>query len=237
MRDGYSPQTNVVLRDGARGVLLTLLKTGQTSTLTIVEKVRESLPAILATLPKELKVDAIADQSIFVREAVSGVVREAIIAACLTAAMILLFLGSWRSTIIIAVSIPLSILVSICVMSALSSNHQHRMACSADWLSPSFLVDDATVEIENIHRNLVTIPEVVPAILEGARLPQGRWLLRAELPRCASASCSCPCSCSPAWRVIYSFLWPKRSCSPCWRPTFFPGRWFPPLAMYLFKTA
>ena len=182
VRDGYSPQTNVVLRDGARGVLMTLLKTGQTSTLTIVEKVREALPAIQATLPKELKVEAIADQSIFVRAAVSGVIREAIIAACLTAAMILLFLGSWRSTIIIAVSIPLSILVSICVMSALGETI-NIMTLGGLALAVGILVDDATVEIENIHRNLVTIPEVVPAILEGAR--------QIAVPALVSTLCIC----------------------------------------------
>jgi multidrug efflux pump subunit AcrB len=167
VRDGYSPQTNIVLRDGARGVLMTIMKVGQTSTLDIVEKVREALPGIAATLPKELKIEPIADQSIFVRAAVSGVVREAIIAACLTAAMILLFLGSWRSTIIIALSIPLSILISICVMSALGETI-NIMTLGGLALAVGILVDDATVEIENIHRNLVNIPEVVPAILEGA---------------------------------------------------------------------
>jgi multidrug efflux pump subunit AcrB len=119
VRDGYSPQTNIVRRDGMRGSLLTVMKVGSASTLDIVQEVKAALPGIAAQLPPELKMEPIADQSIFVRAAVSGVVREAIIAACLTAAMILLFLGSWRSTLIIAVSIPLSILVSICCMSAL----------------------------------------------------------------------------------------------------------------------
>lgn len=168
VRDGFTPQTNIVLRDGARGVLMSVMKVGQTSTLDIVSKVREALPLIAAQLPKELKIEPIADQSIFVRAAVSGVVREAIIAACLTAAMILLFLGSWRSTIIIAVSIPLSILISICVMSALGETI-NIMTLGGLALAVGILVDDATVEIENIHRNLVNIPEVVPAILEGAR--------------------------------------------------------------------
>ncbi len=182
VRDGYSPQTNIVLRDGARGCLMTIMKTGQTSTLEIVKQVREALPAIAATLPKELKIEPIADQSIFVRAAVSGVVREAIIAACLTAAMILLFLGSWRSTIIIAVSIPLSILVSICVMSALGETI-NIMTLGGLALAVGILVDDATVEIENIHRNLVTIPEVVPAILEGAR--------QIAVPALVSTLCIC----------------------------------------------
>src|SRR5580698_7834037 len=167
VRDGFSPQTNIVLRDGQRGLLMTIMKVGQTSTLEIVKQVREALPAISSSLPKELKIEPIADQSIFVRAAVSGVIREAIIAACLTAAMILLFLGSWRSTIIIAVSIPLSILISICVMSALGETI-NIMTLGGLALAVGILVDDATVEIENIHRNLVNIPEVVPAILEGA---------------------------------------------------------------------
>jgi multidrug efflux pump subunit AcrB len=182
VRDGYTPQTNIVLRDGARGCLMTIMKVGQTSTLEIVKQVREALPAIAATLPKELKIEPIADQSIFVRAAVSGVVREAIIAACLTAAMILLFLGSWRSTIIIAVSIPLSILVSICVLSALGETI-NIMTLGGLALAVGILVDDATVEIENIHRNLVHIPEVVPAILEGAR--------QIAVPALVSTLCIC----------------------------------------------
>ena len=168
VRDGFSPQTNIVLRDGARGVLMTVMKTGQTSTLEVVKQVRERCLPSRPRLPRELKIEPIADQSIFVRAAVSGVIREAIIAACLTAAMILLFLGSWRSTIIIAISIPLSILISICVMSALGETI-NIMTLGGLALAVGILVDDATVEIENIHRNLVTIPEVVPAILEGAR--------------------------------------------------------------------
>jgi multidrug efflux pump subunit AcrB len=182
VRDGYSPQTNIVLRDGQRGCLMTIMKVGQTSTLEIVKEVREALPAIAATLPKELKIEPIADQSIFVRAAVSGVVREAIIAACLTALMILLFLGSWRSTIIIAVSIPLSILVSICVMSALGETI-NIMTLGGLALAVGILVDDATVEIENIHRNLVNIPVVVPAILEGAR--------QIAVPALVSTLCIC----------------------------------------------
>jgi multidrug efflux pump subunit AcrB len=182
VRDGYTPQTNIVLRDGARGCLMTIMKVGQTSTLEIVKQVKEALPAIAATLPKELVIEPIADQSIFVRAAVSGVVREAIIAACLTAAMILLFLGSWRSTIIIAVSIPLSILVSICVMSALGETI-NIMTLGGLALAVGILVDDATVEIENIHRNLVHIPEVKTAILEGAR--------QIAVPALVSTLCIC----------------------------------------------
>src|SRR6185437_2297747 len=119
VRDGFAPQTNIVRRDGQRGALLPVMKTGSASTLDIVQNVRDLLPRIAATLPPALKIDMVADQSLFVRAAVNGVIREAIIAACLTALMILLFLGSWRSTLIIAVSIPLSILTSIIVLSAL----------------------------------------------------------------------------------------------------------------------
>jgi multidrug efflux pump subunit AcrB len=182
VRDGFSPQTNVVLRDGSRGVLMTIMKVGQTSTLDIVKQVREALPLIAAQLPRELKIEPIGDQSIFVRAAVSGVVREAIIAACLTAFMILLFLGSWRSTVIIAVSIPLSILVSICVMSALGETI-NIMTLGGLALAVGILVDDATVEIENIHRNMAHIPEIVPAILEGAR--------QIAVPALVSTLCIC----------------------------------------------
>ncbi len=182
VRDGFSPQTNIVLRDGNRGVLMTILKVGQTSTLDVVQKVRDALPAIAAQLPRELKIEPIADQSIFVRAAVSGVVREAILAACLTAFMILLFLGSWRSTFIIAVSIPLSILVSICVLSALGETI-NIMTLGGLALAVGILVDDATVEIENIHRNLAHIPEMVPAILEGAR--------QIAVPALVSTLCIC----------------------------------------------
>ena len=182
VRDGFSPQTNIVLRDGSRGVLMTIQKVGQASTLDIVKQVREALPAIAAQLPRELKIEPIADQSIFVRAAVSGVVREAIIAACLTAFMILLFLGSWRSTVIIAVSIPLSILVSICVLSAMGETI-NIMTLGGLALAVGILVDDATVEIENIHRNMAHIPEIVPAILEGAR--------QIAVPALVSTLCIC----------------------------------------------
>src|SRR5262249_15599093 len=117
--DGFAPQTNIVRQDGRRGVLMTILKTGSASTLAIVQGIRDLLPRVAATLPPNLKIQPLADQAIFVRAAVSGVIREALIAACLTAVMILLFLGSWRSTLIIAVSIPLSILTSIIVLSFL----------------------------------------------------------------------------------------------------------------------
>jgi multidrug efflux pump subunit AcrB len=182
VRDGFSPQTNIVRRDGSRGVLMQVLKVGSASTLDIVREVREQLPAIAAGLPPELKIEPIADQSIFVRAAVTGVVREAIIAACLTAVMILLFLGSWRSTLIIATSIPLSILTSIIVLSALGETI-NIMTLGGLALAVGILVDDATVEIENIDRNLHNIPELVPAILEGAR--------QIAVPALVSTLCIC----------------------------------------------
>ena len=120
VRDGFAPQTNIVRQDGHRGVLVTIVKVGNRSTLDVVSGIRKSAPARATTLPPELKIEPLADQSIFVRGAVSGVIREAVIAAALTGLMILLFLGSWRSTLIIAISIPLSILTSVIVLSCLA---------------------------------------------------------------------------------------------------------------------
>jgi multidrug efflux pump subunit AcrB len=165
--DGFSPQTNIVRLDGQRGTLLSIMKGGDASTLSVVQGVRDLLPSIKATLPPELNIQPLADQSIFVRAAISGVVREAAIAACLTAIMILIFLGSWRSTLIIAVSIPLSILVSVCVLSAI---HQtiNIMTLGGLALAVGILVDDATVTIENIERFLEEGHDLHTAILEGA---------------------------------------------------------------------
>ncbi|HTS76104.1 MAG TPA: efflux RND transporter permease subunit [Bryobacteraceae bacterium] len=182
VRDGFSPQTNIVRRDGERGVLMQIMKVGQTSTLDIVRDVKAALPAIAATLPPQLKIDPINDQSIFVRASVNGVIREAVIAALLTALMILLFLGSWRSTLIIAVSIPLSILTSIIVLSALGETI-NIMTLGGLALAVGILVDDATVTIENIHRNLGHNSEVIPAILEGAR--------QIAVPALVSTLCIC----------------------------------------------
>jgi len=165
--DGFSPQTNIVRLDGERGTLLSVMKAGDASTLSVVKGVFDLLPAIKATLPPELKIQPLADQSIFVRAAISGVVREAVIAAALTAIMILIFLGSWRSTIIIAVSIPLSILVSVCLLSAI---HQtiNIMTLGGLALAVGILVDDATVTIENIERYLEEGHDLHTSILEGA---------------------------------------------------------------------
>ncbi len=167
VRDGFPPQTNIVRVDGQRSSLLSVQKTGNSSTLDIIANVRAQLPSILAQLPPALRITPIADQSIFVRAAISGVVREAIIAACLTAAMILIFLGSWRSTLIIAVSIPLSIVCSLLMLAALGETI-NIMTLGGLALAVGILVDDATVEIENINRNLEEGKQVEDAILTGA---------------------------------------------------------------------
>jgi multidrug efflux pump subunit AcrB len=167
VRDGFPPQTNIVRSDGQRGSLMTILKSGNTSTLDIVKGIRALLPEVKATVPEALRITPIGDQSVFVRASISGVVREAVIAACLTAIMILIFLGSWRSTIIIAVSIPLSILCSIITLSALGETI-NIMTLGGLALAVGILVDDATVEIENINRNLEEGKEVEQAILDGA---------------------------------------------------------------------
>jgi len=167
VRDGFPPQTNIVRVDGQRASLMTIQKTGNASTLQIISDVRAQLPLVAAQLPPALKMQPIADQSVFVRGAISGVVREALIAACLTAAMILIFLGSWRSTIIIAVSIPLSVICSLLMLAALGETI-NIMTLGGLALAVGILVDDATVEIENINRNLEEGKEVEQAILDGA---------------------------------------------------------------------
>src|SRR2546425_6123243 len=166
--DGFDPQTNIVRHDGQRGVLLTILKTGTASTLDVVQGIRNMLSRIATTLPSALHIQPLADQAIFVRAAVSGVIREAIIAACLTGVMILLFLGSWRSTLIIAISIPLSILTSIMALSFLGETI-NIMTLGGLALAVGILVDDATVEIENTNRNLEEGKPIKQAILDGAQ--------------------------------------------------------------------
>jgi multidrug efflux pump subunit AcrB len=167
VRDGYAPQTNIVHVEGKKSVLMSILKQGSASTLDVVKRAREMLPATLARLPKDLKVSLFFDQSIFVRAAVQGVVKEACIAAGLTALMLLVFLGSWRSTLIVIVSIPLSILVSIIILAWLGQT-LNVMTLGGMALAVGILVDDATVEIENVHRNLAKKKPVVKAILDGA---------------------------------------------------------------------
>jgi len=168
VRDGFSPQTNVVRVNGQRGVLMATYKTGGASTLDIVDRVKQVLQNYASSLPESLHVSTFFDQSLFVRASIQGVLREALIAACLTAVMILIFLGNWKSTLIIAVSIPLSILVSILMLSALGETI-NIMTLGGLALAVGILVDDATVEIENINRNLAMGKETVQAILDGAQ--------------------------------------------------------------------
>jgi multidrug efflux pump subunit AcrB len=167
VRDGYTPQTNIVRQNGQRASLLTILKAGNASTLDVVAGVRQMLAVVAPQLPPDLDVVPLADQSVFVRAAVSGVIREAIIAACLTGLMILLFLGSWRSTLIIAVSIPLSILTSVIVLSMLGETI-NIMTLGGLALAVGILVDDATVTIENIERNFEEGKDLHTGILDGA---------------------------------------------------------------------
>jgi multidrug efflux pump subunit AcrB len=167
VRDGNPPQTNIVRVDGRRAIMMSIMKTGSSSTLDIIAGIRTKLAGIKGQLPPQLQINFLADQSIFVRSAINGVVREAIVAACLTAVMILVFLGSWRSTLIIAVSIPLSILCSITVLSVLHETI-NIMTLGGLALAVGILVDDATVEIENINRNLESGKEIEQAILDGA---------------------------------------------------------------------
>jgi multidrug efflux pump subunit AcrB len=158
VRDGFPPQTNIVRVNGQRSVLLTIQKAGDASTLSVIAGIKALLPQIAATVPPQLQMTPLADQSIFVRGAISGVVRETLIAACLTAFMILTFLGSWRSTVIIATSIPLAILTSIIVLSAIGQTI-NIMTLGGLALAVGILVDDATVEVENINRNRAAEPE------------------------------------------------------------------------------
>ncbi|WP_042302136.1 efflux RND transporter permease subunit [Paraburkholderia kururiensis] len=167
VRDGFSPQTNVVRQDGRRGVLISILKSGDASTLQVVNTLKSLLPHVRDTLPQDLKITPLFDQSVFVSAAVQGVLREALIAAALTAMMILLFLGNWRSTLIIAVSIPLSILSSLLALDALGETI-NIMTLGGLALAVGILVDDATVTIENIERHLHLGAPLHDAILEGA---------------------------------------------------------------------
>jgi CzcA family heavy metal efflux pump len=167
VRDGFPPQTNIVRVNGSRSVLESVLKSGDVSTLDIISNIRKRIPSLEAGLPLPVKIHPLSDQSIFVRASIEGVVREGAIAACLTGLMILIFLGSWRSTLIIAVSIPLSVLTSLVVLSALGETI-NIMTLGGLALAVGILVDDATVEVENINRNLDQGKEIVQAILDGA---------------------------------------------------------------------
>jgi multidrug efflux pump subunit AcrB len=167
VHDGFTVQNNIVRTNGSRGVLITITRNGKASTLSIVDAVKAALPRILSTVPSELKVDTLFDQSLFVRAAIEGVEREALMAAGLTGMMILLFLGSWRSTLIVCISIPLSILSSLCLLSLLGQTI-NVMTLGGLALAVGILVDDATVEIENTHRNLALRKPLIRAVLDGA---------------------------------------------------------------------
>jgi len=182
VRDGYPPQTNIVRVDGHRSVLMTIQKVGNSSTLDIIARIKALLPDLATQLPPDLKVEPIGDQSLFVKAAIQGVVQEGILAAVLTGLMILLFLGSWRSTIIITISIPLSILVSLICLSALGETI-NIMTLGGLALAVGILVDDATVAIENINWHLEQGKEVEAAILDGAQ--------QIAVPALVSTLCIC----------------------------------------------
>jgi len=182
VRNGFAPQANIVRRDGRRGALSIVYKAGNASTLDIVQGVKNVLPRLRASVPKALQIDPLADQSIFVRAAIDGVVREAIIAACLTGIMILLFLGNWRSTLIVAISIPLSILSSILGLWALHETI-NIMTLGGLALAVGILVDDATVTIENIERYIERGVPLEEAIFEGAA--------QISVPALVSTLCIC----------------------------------------------
>ena len=167
VRDGYVPQTNIVRNNGTRSAMLTVLKNGPASTLDIVAQIKAALPRVLSGLPANLRVTPLFDQSVFVRASIYGVLREAIIAAVLTGLMILLFLGSWRSTLIVCTSIPLAILTSQIILTALGESI-NVMTLGGMALAVGILVDDATVELENVHRNMGMKKPLTRAILDGA---------------------------------------------------------------------
>src|ERR1700744_3391532 len=182
VHDGYTPQQNAVRQDGVKGALLTIMKAGNASTLDVVAGIKKVLPSVMSTVSPDLHVSEFADQSLFVRAAISGVLREGVIAAALTALMILLFLGSWRSTLIIALSIPLSVLCSIAILSALGETI-NLMTLGGLALAVGILVDDATVAIENIHRHMANGEPLTDAILKGSQ--------EIALPAFVSTLCIC----------------------------------------------
>ncbi|WP_342050320.1 MULTISPECIES: efflux RND transporter permease subunit [unclassified Cupriavidus] len=182
VRDGYAPQTNIVRRDGKRAALLEVEKSGNASTLTIIAQIKALLPRITAGLPKALEVQPISDQSVFVTAAIHGVLHEALVAACLTATMILLFLGSWRSTLIIGITIPLSVLAALIALSALGQT-LNIMTLGGLALAVGVLVDDATVAIENITHHREAGKPLEQAILDGSA--------QIALPTLVSTLCIC----------------------------------------------
>jgi multidrug efflux pump subunit AcrB len=182
VRDGFAPQQNIVRRDGVRGTLLTIMKGGAASTLDVVKGIKEALEPLKTTIPPGIEVREFADQSLFVRAAIDGVLREGVVAAALTAIMILLFIGSWRSTFIIAISIPLSVISSLAILSALGQTI-NLMTLGGLALAVGILVDDATVEIENVHRQMALGKPLKQAILDGAQ--------EIALPAFVSTLCIC----------------------------------------------
>jgi CzcA family heavy metal efflux pump len=182
VHDGYPPQTNIVRVDGGRAVLMSVLKTGNASTLNIIDSIKSLLPGIRVDMPQDMSIEALGDQSLFVRAAVDGVIREGAVAAALTGLMILLFLGSWRSTLIITVSIPLSILASIICLSWLGETI-NIMTLGGLALAVGILVDDATVTIENINWHLEQGKDIEAAILDGAH--------QIAMPALVSTLCIC----------------------------------------------
>src|SRR6201996_1187475 len=168
IRDGFAPQTNIVRQEGNRGALMSIYKNGKASTLQIVQGIKDIVELAQKSLPPSLKIKALFDQSLFVRASIEGVLREGLIAAALTAVMILIFLGDWRPTIVIAISIPLSIFVSVILLGAIGETI-NIMTLGGLALAVGILVDDATVEIENIERNLAQGKEMRQAILDGAQ--------------------------------------------------------------------
>jgi CzcA family heavy metal efflux pump len=182
VRDGFTPQTNIVRQDGVRGTLLSIMKNSGASTLDIVKEIKDRLPVIAESLPQDLQIKTLFDQSLFVRGSIDGVLREGAIAAALTALMILLFLGDWRPTLVITVSIPLSICVSIILLSALGETI-NIMTLGGLALAVGILVDDATVAIENIERNIAMGKEMKQAILDGSQ--------QIALPAFVSTLCIC----------------------------------------------
>ncbi len=168
IRDGFAPQTNIVRQDGNRGALMSIYKNGKASTLQIVQGIKDIVGQAQKSLPESLKIKALFDQSLFVRASINGVIREGLIAAALTAVMILIFLGDWRPTIVILISIPLSVFVSVIVLGAIGQTI-NIMTLGGLALAVGILVDDATVEIENIERNLALGKEMKQAILDGAQ--------------------------------------------------------------------
>jgi multidrug efflux pump subunit AcrB len=182
VRNGYPPQTNIARVDGQRAALMVVMKTGNASTLDVIANIKQAVARVLPSLPANLEVKPLADQSLFVRASIQGVLREAVIAACLTALMILVFLGSWRSTLVIAVSIPLSILSSIIALSALGETI-NIMTLGGLALAVGILVDDATVAIENINTQLEAGKDLEPAILEGSQ--------QIAIPAFVSTICIC----------------------------------------------